>query len=222
MPTLVVVGLAIVFSKEIRVETANTVESKSDSDTVMQKYRVFRLCPVFNIAQSDIDPAKYREKFMPLAGLTDEPNEAAMQFIAGIDHKVQFGSSEAYYSPAVDTIFLPNCNQFVGKSGKRAYPHAQYIAVYCHELIHYSGAENRLNRLTKAKFGSPEYAKEELVSELGSAFLCAEFGIDSEEVQHPAYMQSWLAALQQDAKYIFGVASLSKTACDFLKEKSVA
>ena len=98
--------------------------------------------------------------------------------------------------------------------------HADYTSTHLHELIHWSGAKDRLNRLTGATFGSPDYAKEELTAELGAAFLTAELGVDSDRVQHPSYLANWLQALKQDPKFIFSVASLSKSAVDFLKEKS--
>lgn len=98
--------------------------------------------------------------------------------------------------------------------------HADYTATHLHELIHWSGSKDRLNRLTGAAFGSAAYAQEELVAELGAAFLTAELGVDSDRVQHPNYLANWLQALKQDPKFIFGVASLSKTAVEFLKENS--
>ncbi|AFM10738.1 ArdC family protein [Turneriella parva] len=202
----------IVFSKELVVDTANTTNADPKEPTKRQKYRVFRLCPVFNLAQSDIDPARYAEKFPGSVVHEDEPSEAAMRFIGGIEHNVQFGWDMACYVPSIDTIQLPDQDRFMS--------HADYTATHLHELVHWSGSKDRLNRLTGAVFGSPDYAKEELTAELGAAFLTAELGVDSDRVQHPSYLANWLQALKQDPKFIFSVASLSKTAVDFLKEKS--
>lgn len=79
--------------------------------------------------------------------------------------------------------------------------------------------QDQADRLTGAAFGTPDYAKEELTAELGAAFMTAELGVDSDRVQHPSYLANWLAALKQDAKFIFNVASLSKTACRVPKGK---
>ena len=203
----------IIFSKELVGETANTTNTDLEEPTKKQKYRVFRLCPVFNVAQSDIDPAKYAEKFPVSVVHEHEPSESAIRFIAGIDHKVQFGWDMACYVPAIDTIQLPDQDRFMS--------FADYTSTHLHELLHWSGSKDRLNRLTGAAFGSPDYAKEELVAELGAAFLTAELGVDSDRVQHPSYLANWLQALKQDPKFIFSVASLSKAAVDFLKEKSL-
>lgn len=202
----------IVFSKELEVKTANTTNSDPEEPTKRQKYRIFKLCPVFNVAQSDIDPARFVDKYPVAVAHEDEPSEAAIRFIGGIKHDVQFGWDIACYVPATDTIRLPDEDRFMS--------HADYTATHLHELVHWSGSKDRLNRLTGAAFGSPDYAKEELVAELGAAFMTAELGVDSDRVQHPSYLANWLTALKEDAKYIFGVASLSKTAVDFLKEQS--
>ncbi|MGR5299502.1 zincin-like metallopeptidase domain-containing protein, partial [Vibrio mediterranei] len=73
-------------------------------------------------------------------------------------------------------------------------------ATLTHELTHWSGNKNRLNRLKNKKFGSRDYAFEELVAELGSAFLMAEFGFTG-ELQHASYIESWLQALGKDKTY---------------------
>ena len=204
----------IVFSKELKVETANTANSEPSEQTRRQTYRVFRLCPIFNVAQSDLDPAKYLTKFQQTVMQDDEPSEAAVQFISRIEHNVQFGFDMAAYLPGIDTIHMPDEDRFIS--------HADFTATYLHELVHWTGSKTRLNRLTGAAFGTPDYAKEELTAELGAAFMTAELGVDSDRVQHPSYLANWLAALKQDAKFIFNVASLSKTAVEFLKENSQA
>lgn len=204
----------IVFSKELIVDTANTSNADPEEPTKRQRYRVFRLCPVFNVAQSDIDPGRYAAKYPTSVVPEDEPSEAAIRFIGGIKHDVQFGWDIACYIPATDTIRMPDQDRFMS--------HADYSSTYLHELIHWSGSKDRLNRLTGAAFGTPDYAKEELTAELGAAFMTAELGVDSDRVQHPSYLANWLAALKQDAKFIFNVASLSKTAVDFLKGQSRA
>lgn len=85
--------------------------------------------------------------------------------------------------------------------------------------MHWSGGKNRLNREMKGKFGSEDYAYEELIAELGSAFLMADLGILG-EVQHESYIASWLKALKNDKRYIFKAASVASKAHRYLTDKA--
>ncbi|MEI7283506.1 zincin-like metallopeptidase domain-containing protein [Pectobacterium carotovorum] len=82
----------------------------------------------------------------------------------------------------------------------------------------WSGGKKRLNREMKGKFGSADYAEEELVAELGSAFLMADLGIVG-EVQHESYIASWLQALKNDKRYVFKAASAASKAHRYLMDK---
>ena len=97
---------------------------------------------------------------------------------------------------------------------------AAYSAVLAHELIHSTGAPHRLNRKKGEKFGDQDYAFEELVAELGSAFLCAEFGISSEYgCQHESYLASWLKCLGGDTKAFFRASTAADKAYKLLSGK---
>ena len=93
-----------------------------------------------------------------------------------------------------------------------------FYATGLHELVHWSGGKKRLNREMKGKFGSADYAEEELVAELGSAFLMADLGIEG-EVQHESYIASWLKALKNDKRYIFKAVSAASKAHSYLMDK---
>ena len=84
-----------------------------------------------------------------------------------------------------------------------------------HELGHWSGHRSRLDRLPSTGFGSPAYAREELIAELASAFLCAELGIVP-TVRHADYLGAWLSVLREDSKAIFRAASQASKAADYL------
>jgi antirestriction protein ArdC len=88
-----------------------------------------------------------------------------------------------------------------------------------HELVHASGHQKRLNRegITSStrKFGDPIYAVEELIAEMGSAFLCAELGVYG-EVQHESYISSWLTKLREDKKALFNACRQAREATEFL------
>ena len=97
---------------------------------------------------------------------------------------------------------------------------AAYSAVLAHELIHSTGVPHRLNRKKGEKFGDQDYAFEELVAELGSAFLCAEFGISSEYgCQHESYLASWLKCLGGDTKAFFRASTAADKAYKLLSGK---
>lgn len=106
--------------------------------------------------------------------------------------------------------------------GDNFYSPADYYAVLFHELTHATGHETRLNRAkvantgTLAPFGSPDYSREELVAELGSAFLCAEAGITTTIENSSAYIGSWLKVLRADARLVVTTASAAQAASDFI------
>lgn len=95
---------------------------------------------------------------------------------------------------------------------------ADYWATLLHELVHASGHAKRLNRegitSSLSRFGDPIYAFEELIAELGSAFLCAELGVYG-EVQHESYFASWLKTLKEDKHAIFRASRQAREACEF-------
>ena len=108
--------------------------------------------------------------------------------------KQLYGDS-AFYSISKKLIVLPEFSQF--KDGESFYGTA------FHEMAHSTGAEEHLNRLKPAAFGSAEYAQEELVAELTSAMVCQYCGMDKYIKEDSApYLKSWLSSLQQDAQYI--------------------
>lgn len=120
---------------------------------------------------------------------------------------VAVGGTRAYYSPGQDTIRMPEPERFKDE--------ANYVATLLHEMVHATGHESRLNRLGGGAFGSPEYAREELVAEMGSAFLCAHLGIDG-FLQHPEYIGHWVSLLEGSQTEIFRAAAKAQKATDFI------
>jgi antirestriction protein ArdC len=118
---------------------------------------------------------------------------------------------KAFYWPAMDEIVMPLSGQF--------FTEADYWSTLLHELVHASGHQKRLNRegITSStrKFGDPIYAVEELIAEMGSAFLCAELGVYG-EVQHESYISSWLTKLREDKKALFNACRQAREATEFL------
>lgn len=93
-----------------------------------------------------------------------------------------------------------------------------WYATLLHELTHWAGASHRLDRQFGERFGDDAYAMEELVAELGAAFLCGDLGITAEpRADHAAYIDSWLRILKGDRKAIFTAASAANKAAEYLK-----
>jgi len=92
-------------------------------------------------------------------------------------------------------------------------------ATELHELIHWSGSKKRLDRDLSGRFGTQSYAAEELVAELGAAFLCAHLGIEG-KLRHAEYIANWLELLKKDSRAIFTAASRASAAADYLRSFS--
>ena len=96
-------------------------------------------------------------------------------------------------------------------------PTESYFSTLCHELTHWTSVETRCNRQLGKRFGDEAYAMEELIAELGAAFLCADLGIsDAPRADHAQYLTTWLSVLKADKKAIFTAASKASQAVDFL------
>ena len=117
--------------------------------------------------------------------------ELADSFFYSLTADIRHGGGRAYYGKQDDCIQLPAFSAFKES--------AAYYATLAHEFIHWTGAAQRLNRDLTGRFGSETYAAEELVAELGAAFLCADLGISSQpRPDHAAYIQNWLSILRHD------------------------
>lgn len=198
-------GTYIVFVKPLTVTDKQEDGSEEErSITMMRSYYVF------NVAQCDGLPERLTAPRKVSEPISDPAFDA---WVKATGATVHFGGSRACYSPSRDWIDFPIRGAF------RSPGH--YAATMLHELGHWTGHESRLNReLHKGRFGNPEYAAEELVAELCSAFLCADLGIDGEGQQHAQYLASWLKALKNDKRFIFTAASQAQKAATFLKEKA--
>ena len=121
-------------------------------------------------------------------------------------------SACASYSPLRDEIDMPKAEQFESGEG--------YYSTLFHELTHATGHLSRLNRKEVAepsRFGSDPYAREELVAEMGSAFLCGHCEIDNKTIDLSAsYIQNWLERLKEDRKLVVQAAAQAQKACDFI------
>jgi antirestriction protein ArdC len=158
---------------------------------------------VFNVEQTTGLPAEYYELPEQEPMTEFEKDERAEDLLKRATDKmgVQLTikeSNRAYYSRHKDEIVLPLREQFNGVSSR-------FYSVANHELIHSSAP--RLDRSLEGAFGSPEYAKEELIAELGAAFNCSALGVELDITDNVAYLQSWLSVLKADSKAIVSAAA---------------
>ncbi|MEQ5117372.1 ArdC family protein [Morganella morganii] len=160
---------------------------------------------VFNVQQIDNLAVEYAA--LPAASF--EPIEKAEALTVRSGAKITEKGIQAFYRPSTDEIYLPERFRFNNS--------ADFYATQLHELIHWTGAKSRLNREKGGKYGSDKYAFEELIAELGCAFLMADLGITG-DVQHESYISSWLKALNDDKRFIFKAASAASKAHRYLRE----
>lgn len=177
---------------------------------------------VFNIDQVDV-PAELRASLLPVAqprpDLT-ERLEVVDRFVATVGIEIREGGQRAYYrhrdsKGEGDFIQMPPRELFTGTATST--PTEAYYSTLLHEEIHGSGAGHRLNRQFGERYGDKAYAFEELVAELGAAFLCAHLEVtNTPRPDHAQYCASWVAALKGDTKAIFSAASHATRAVDYL------
>ena len=165
---------------------------------------------VFNAEQIDgIGPIP---KVIPME--KNEMLQVAEEVIASSQCEiVEAMQPRAYYSPTEDKIMLPPRDHFKSQEA--------FLAVTLHEMSHSTGHPDRLNRQLNNKFGTPEYAKEELNAEFGSAFLQMDLGIQlSDEAvnDHAAYLQSWISVLENDPNELFRAVHNASEISDYLIE----
>jgi len=170
-----------------------------------------KLSWAFNVAQVD----GYEGETAP----TPEENrvspiEQAEDLIRASGAKIIHEGASAFYRRSSDTIHMPPQHLFVGTSTSS--PTEAYYGVKLHELTHWTAP--RLDREFGKRFGDDAYAAEELVAELGAAFLCAKLGISAEpRADHASYLATWIKVLKNDPRAFITAASKAAQACDFLQ-----
>ena len=197
-------GSAIVYADRIiRTETDERGEAVEREIPFLKAYSVF------NVAQIDGLPTHYYA-FADQKADNLELIEAAERFFSTTGAVIRHGGDRAYYSPGPDVIQLPVPDAFRDAES--------YAATKAHELTHWTSHPQRLARdLGGKRFGDAGYAREELVAELGAAFLCADLGVAIEPREdHASYMEHWLRILREDKRAIFTAAAHAQRAVDYL------
>ena len=160
---------------------------------------------VFNVAQIDGLPEGFAPDPTPLPEREIVPVAESVIAASGVDFRV--GGDRAFYVPSLDFVQVPPQPVF--------FQQIDYYRTCLHELTHSTGHSSRLGRDLSNGFGSKGYAFEELIAEMGSAFLCAALGIVP-TVRHADYIANWLAVLREDNRAIVRAASQASKAADWL------
>ena len=186
----------VVFTKKLRIKDVLTEEEKQIS--------MLRGYFVFNRHQVDGLPDQPDAPEVPL----EARHSGAEAFIAATHATIRYGGNEACFVPSLDYIEMPPFSAFKTAEG--------FYCTELHETVHWSGHESRLDRNLNNRFGTRAYAAEELVAELGAAFLCAHLGIEG-ELRHTGYIAKWIELLKHDERAIFTAAAKAQQAADFLR-----
>lgn len=188
-----------------QVQTISKEEMKAKeiySKSLLYEYHVF------NVAQIEGLPSEFY--LIPnFQALTEfEKDEQAESLLTLSGAKINYCGNVAFYSSAIDEITLPTRGQFVGKE--------PFYEVAFHELAHWTGHPDRLNRKKKGEDDKKDYAIEELIAELTTAFVCASLGFESVITNNAAYLRNWVEALQQNNKIILTICADAQKAADLI------
>lgn len=179
----------VVFVKKLAIAEAE--DKENHSITMLKRFFVFNAAQIEGLPKQELDPLVYPDvdEFTNKLGAT-------------------IGVGEPCYIPSLDQVMMPPRSAFRDE--------AHYHATKLHELCHWTGAKHRLDRDLTGRFGDRSYAAEELVAELGGAFLCAQFGVKG-DLRHAGYIGHWLQLLRDDAKAIFTASAKAQQAADYLQ-----
>ncbi|WP_316979506.1 ArdC family protein [Shumkonia mesophila] len=196
-------GVAVVYADRFTPKDEKArAEAEGDEPRAVPFLKRFT---VFNVAQCDDLPEAAREGAEPLPESEVVPRAEALIAATGADFRI--GGERAFYVPAADYIQVPPQPAF--------FEPINYYRTCFHEFGHWTGHASRLARDLSGSFGCKTYAREELVAEMASAFVCASLSI-TPTVRHADYIGSWLEVLREDNRAIFRAASHASKAADFL------
>ena len=204
----------IYFKVLFKDEKGNAI-SRQQAEALGDKAQVIKFLKYFNVFNvEDIDGIDFQ--FEELRLLPNERIERCEQVFRAYPNPPTYteeDKSRAFYAPATDSLNMPPITQHDSS--------AFYYSTLFHEVIHSTGHAKRLAReeiVNPAKFGSMPYSHEELVAELGAAFLCHITGIDNDHVfqNSAAYIQGWLSKLKDDRKFIFKASAEAQKAVDYI------
>ncbi|SOD42770.1 ArdC family protein [Nitrosovibrio sp. Nv4] len=196
-------SVTCVFFKTLERESENEGDSteKADSIRLIKPFWLFNLDQVDGIEKPQTDEP--RNEFQQI--------DAAEKVLIHSGAVIHEAGENAFYRPSTDEIYLPERTRFSSE--------IEFYSVALHELTHWTGARHRLARDFTKRFGTEAYAFEELIAELGSAFLNAELGFSAATIpNHGGYIESWLKVLKNDKRAIFTAASQASQAHRYIMD----
>lgn len=195
------------FEKTKKSESGAT-QRDENGNPLKDRFMMMKAYTVFNALQCDGLPGGIATTSKAIEKPVADRSERIEQWIGDIGADVRHGGDRAYYMPSDDHIQMPNIERFENAG--------HYYATSLHEHTHWTGSPGRLARDKKGnRFGNAGYAREELVAEMGAAFLCAELGVQA-RLQHASYLASWTKVLKEDKRAIFTAASQASKAAQYL------
>jgi antirestriction protein ArdC len=204
-------GSLVVFANAI---TRTEHDDKTGQD-VEREIPYMKGYAVFNVEQIEGLPEIYYAKAAPTLDPVTRIDHAE-KFFASMAATIKHGGTRAYYAQELDYVQMPPFEAFRDAEG--------YYATLAHELTHWTKHPQRLDRdFGRKSWGDEGYSREELVAELGSAFLCADLELHQEpREENAAYIASWLDVLKNDNRAIFTAAAYAQRAADYLNQKASA
>ena len=196
-------GTKVYFVKQLQVR-----DEGEDDGSSTRLIPMMREYTVFNVDQCENLPNEINTGEPVRVRNPDIRDELADAFLRSTGADIGEGHGEAYYVPSRDFISMPAFAGFKGAD--------HFYNVVFHELTHWTGHRSRLDRDLKTRFGSRDYAAEELIAELGAAFLCAEFGFDG-DVRNAGYIASWIELLNADKRAFFTACGQASKAAEYLR-----
>ena len=197
-------GSLVVYADRITRTEAAEDGSENERDIYFMKGYT-----VFNVEQIEGLPAQFYDIASPQIDPVQRITRAD-DFFANTGADIRHGGNQAYYAAGADHVQMPPFVSFKDAES--------YCSTLAHEMTHWTKHPARLDRdFGRSKFGDEGYAREELVAEIGAAFLCCDLGITPEpRDDHAAYLDHWLKVLKADKRAIFQAASHAQRAVDFL------
>lgn len=203
-------GSTVVYANRI-----SRTETGDDGADVERSIPFLKAYTVFNVEQVEGLPAHFHAVAEPKLD-TAQRIDHADRFFAATRAKVRHGGDQAYYAMQPDYVQMPPFECFED-------PEA-YYATLAHECTHWTRHPTRLDRdFGRKRWGDDGYAREELVAELGAAFLCADLGLElTPRPDHASYIDNWLKVMNDDRRFIFTAAAHAQRAADYLHQRQVA
>jgi antirestriction protein ArdC len=197
-------GTTVVYAG--RITRGETIDGGDETERSIPFLKAYT---VFNVDQVDGLPGHFYARAAPTPAPSARIVHAEAFFVA-TGAEIRHGGTSAYYGFGSDHVQVPPFECFEDA-------HA-YYATLAHECVHWTRHPSRLDRdFGRTRWGDEGYAREELVAELGAAFLCADLGLElTPRPDHASYLGSWLEVLQNDERFIFTAAAHAQRACDHL------